>query len=255
MDGLCAILYQHQDGVPRVIAYASRRVSDTEKKYPAHKLEFLALKWAITEKFHDYLYGQKFSVLTDNNPLTYVLTTAKLDATGYRWLAQISAYDFSIRYRTGKTNVDADALSRLPIDNETVKAICHQDDREDVVLSLPVQVSAVESISKDSLSTVIPLDIKNLQKEDNNLHQIMRGIETGLKPKKSEIDLRDKDMSKYLTQWDRLEMQNGLLVRRVQGHDREYYQTVIPRNCRQQILTFLHDDMGHPGREGTSLLV
>ena len=70
-----------QNGVKRVIAYASRRDSKTEMNYAVHKLEFLALKWAITDKFHDYLYGSNtFDVYTDNNPLTYVLTTAKLDA-------------------------------------------------------------------------------------------------------------------------------------------------------------------------------
>ncbi len=60
----------------------------------AYKLEFLALKWAITEKFHDYLYGNYFRVVTDNNPLRYILTTAKLDATSYRWLASLSTFFF-----------------------------------------------------------------------------------------------------------------------------------------------------------------
>ena len=61
--------------------------------YTAHKLEFLALKWAVCDKLSDYLYGSKFTVRTDNNPLTYVLTTAKLDATGHRWLAALSSYN------------------------------------------------------------------------------------------------------------------------------------------------------------------
>ena len=63
-----------------------------------HKLEFLALKWAVTDKFHEYLYGSEFQVYIDNNPLTYVLTTAKLDATGHRWVAALSDYTFSIIY-------------------------------------------------------------------------------------------------------------------------------------------------------------
>jgi hypothetical protein len=82
--GLGAVLYQEQQGEKRVICYASRGLTKAEKNYPSHKLEFLALKWAVTDKFKDYLYGQQFTVLTDNNPLTYVLTTAKLDATGHR---------------------------------------------------------------------------------------------------------------------------------------------------------------------------
>lgn len=113
-SGLGAALYQEQDGQVRVIAYASRGLSSSESKYPAHKLEFLALKWAVVEKFHDYLYGGTFKVVTDSNPLTYVLSTAKLDATGYRWLAALSTYNFTLQYRSGKQNNDADGLSRRP---------------------------------------------------------------------------------------------------------------------------------------------
>ena len=88
-DGLGAVLYQKQDGKLRVIAYASRSVSKAGSNNAAHKLEFLALKWAVCEKFHEYLYGSKsFEVFTDNNPLTYVLTSAKLDASGQRWVAK-----------------------------------------------------------------------------------------------------------------------------------------------------------------------
>ena len=58
-------------------------------------------------------------VRTDNNPLTYVLTTAKLDSTGHRWLAALSSYNFQLQYRSGRKNQDADALSRLPaVDKE-----------------------------------------------------------------------------------------------------------------------------------------
>ena len=95
-EGFGAILYQEQDGVERVIAYASRGLRSGERNYPAHKLEFLCLKWAVTDKFHDYLYDNTFNVVTDNNPLTYILTSAKLDATGHRWLAALGSYDFTL---------------------------------------------------------------------------------------------------------------------------------------------------------------
>ena len=71
----------------RVIAYASRTLTPAERNYHLHagKFEFLALKWSITEQFRDYLYySPRFIVYTDNNPLTYVLSTAKLNATGLR---------------------------------------------------------------------------------------------------------------------------------------------------------------------------
>lgn len=89
-EGLGAVLYQQQDGKLRVIDYASRSLSPAEKKYHLHsgKLEFLALKWAMTEHFRDYLlHAKSFTVFTDNNPLTYILRTAKLNATGCRWVA------------------------------------------------------------------------------------------------------------------------------------------------------------------------
>ena len=106
-------MYQRQDDKPRVIAYASRSISKTESNYPAHKLDFLALKWAVCEKFHEYLYGSKpFEIYTDNNPTTYVLTSTKLDACGQRWVAKLANYNFTIRYRCGQSNVEADALSR-----------------------------------------------------------------------------------------------------------------------------------------------
>ena len=101
-EGLGAVLYQVQEGKQRVIAYASRSLSKSERNYPVHKLEFLALKWAITDKFHEYLYSSQFQVYTDNNPLTYVLTTAKLDATGHRWVAALSNHTFSVIYKLAR---------------------------------------------------------------------------------------------------------------------------------------------------------
>ena len=125
-QGLGAILYQKQDGKLRVIAYGSRGMKPSEENYPAHKLEFLALKWAVTQKFRDYLYGHKFVVMTDNNPLSYVLSSAKLDATGQRWLTELGCFDFSVVYRSGLLNGDADALSRKPqnIEDSTIKEVC-----------------------------------------------------------------------------------------------------------------------------------
>ena len=94
-----------------MIAFTSHSLSNIERNYPAHKLEFLALKWAITDRFHKYLYGGQFDVYTDNNPLTYILTSAKLDGTGQRWVASLANYGFQIFYKSGKSNVEVDALS------------------------------------------------------------------------------------------------------------------------------------------------
>lgn len=88
----------------------------TGKQLEQTKLEFLALKWAITEQFRDYLYyAPKCVVYTDNNPLTYVLTTAKLNTTGLRWVGELTGFNFEMRYKLGKPNTEADSLSRLGV--------------------------------------------------------------------------------------------------------------------------------------------
>lgn len=112
ITGLGAALYQEQEGQLRVIAYASRSLSRSESHYPAYKLEFLALKWAVTEKFSDYLYASQFTIITDSNPLMYILSMAKMDVMSYRWLAALSTFNFKLQYQAGKLNSDADSLSR-----------------------------------------------------------------------------------------------------------------------------------------------
>ncbi|KAI4882775.1 hypothetical protein NFI96_009166 [Prochilodus magdalenae] len=134
LHGLGAVLNQEYPERLRPVAFASHKLSSSEKNYPVHQLEFLALKWAVVDKFHDYLYGASFTVRTDNNPLTYVLTTAKLNATGHRWLAALSAYNFTIQYRPGCYNINADALSRnvfakevrewQDMSSDSIKALC-----------------------------------------------------------------------------------------------------------------------------------
>ena len=131
-DGLGALLYQVQDGQKGVIAYASRSLLKSERNYPVHKLEFLALKWAITDKFHEYLYGAEFQVFTENNTITYVLITAKLDVTVHKWVAALSNYTFSIIYKPGKDHHDTDVLSHIKwpeameISSQSVDAVCEE---------------------------------------------------------------------------------------------------------------------------------
>ena len=116
--GLGTVLYQEQNGQMNVISYAPRTLTPTEKKYHLHsgKLEFLALKWAITEKFRDHLYyAKEFTVFSDNNPLSYVMDSAKLNATGMKCVAELADHNFKVKYRPGKISQDCDYLSRHPI--------------------------------------------------------------------------------------------------------------------------------------------
>ena len=124
--GLGAVLYQEQDdGTTRVIAFASRSLSNSEQRYHSSK-EFLALKWAIHEQFHEYLYGSNFEVYTDNNLLTYIMSSAKLDATAQWWVASLATYNFKIFYQSGKQNIEANALSWIEWSNNDVAATLEQ---------------------------------------------------------------------------------------------------------------------------------
>ena len=117
--GLGAVLSQKQaDGRYHPITYAGRVMNETEQMYHSNKQEFLALKWAITEQFHEYLspYGRnwnEFVVCTDSNPLTYIFSSANLDAAGQWWVARLTSYNFSLEYQKGKDNMVADFLSQM----------------------------------------------------------------------------------------------------------------------------------------------
>lgn len=115
-EGLGAVLSQEQDGKVRPIAYASRSLRGAERNmenYSSRKLELLALKWAVTEKFREYLTSSTFTVLTDNNPLTYLQSKCKLKAVEQSWVSELANFTYTIKYRAGKHNANADALSRI----------------------------------------------------------------------------------------------------------------------------------------------
>ena len=120
-SGLGAVLYQRQERKMCVISYASRTLTPSERNYNY-------LKWAVCDEFRDILYhAPEFTVYTDNNPLTYIMSTAKLNATGHRWVSELSEFNFHIKYRPGKVNVDADFLSRMPVNIEEYIPKCTKE--------------------------------------------------------------------------------------------------------------------------------
>lgn len=116
LDGLGAVLSQipAAETKARPIAFTSKTLSSSQKKYPAHRLEFLALKWSVCEKFSHWLRGHPFTVWTDNNALTYIMIKPKLDACEQRWVSKLAPYTFDLKHIPGTKNTVADALSRDP---------------------------------------------------------------------------------------------------------------------------------------------
>jgi hypothetical protein len=214
--GLGAVFYQNQDGAEKVIAYASRGLKPSEKRYPAHKLEFLALKWAVTEKFHDYLFGNEFVILTDNNPLTYVTTTAKLDATGHRWLAALAAYNFSIKYKPGKLNIDADSLSRIPeVSSDMVQAITQASEVQ-MPLAECIAIDICPLAAEEARSQLQPAqrtDWSTAQAQDQYLARVLDLLRSGSRPREEALRKEPHEVQLLLREWKRLTIEDKQLYR------------------------------------------
>ena len=113
-EGLGAVLSQKQvDGHYHPVAYGSWALTAHEKNYHSTKLEFLALKWAVMEHFKENLLYQPFLVGTDNNPLTYIMTTPNLDTTGHQWVGAVAKFNFQLEYQKGWSNTVVNVLSQI----------------------------------------------------------------------------------------------------------------------------------------------
>ena len=111
-EGLGVVLFQKQaDRHYHLVAYGSWALRAHEKNYHSTNLEFLVLKWAVMEHFKEYLLYQPFLVKTDNNPLMYIMTTPKLDATGHWRVGALAKFSFQVEYQIGQDNTVTDALS------------------------------------------------------------------------------------------------------------------------------------------------
>ena len=111
-DGLGAGLLKKQaDRWYHPITYGNRVLTPDERNYHSTKLEFLALKWVVTEHFKEYLPYQSFLVRMDNNPLTYIMLTPNLDAMGHQCICALVQFNFELEYQKGHDNTETDALS------------------------------------------------------------------------------------------------------------------------------------------------
>lgn len=117
-----AVLSQGVIGSDKPIAYASRTLNPSEINYSTIEKELLAIVWA-TKYFRPYLFGRKFKIVTDHRPLQWVMNIKEPNSRLTRWRLRLSEYDFTVIYKQGKINTNADALSRMEIHHEELSSI------------------------------------------------------------------------------------------------------------------------------------
>ena len=287
--GLGAVLSQKQaDGRYHPIAYASCVMNETEQRYHSNKQEFLTLKWAVTEQFHEYLspYGKnrnEFVVRTDNNPLTYIFSSANLDAAGQPWVARLASYNLSLEYQKGKDNTMADFLSqmneRLPeeevqeylnkIPYPGVKAVLNnaitpiKERAEQGVQPTPdcQDVCQKETVGARParLATTNVTDWKQEQKEDPVLYQVVKHLRAPRKTFKATLHkvLDKKATTAYVKVKEQLLIKNGLLYCKTrQGPAGEIvFQFIVPQRHRSATLDGCHREAAYQGQRCSTTLM
>ena len=288
LKGLGAVLSQKgKDGEVRVIAYASRSLRPSERfmrDYSYAKIELMALKWSVCEKFKDYLLGSKFTVFIDNNPLVYV-KTSKLGTAQIHWLSKLALYDFDIVYRTGCSNLIANALSCRPeAEGENHNQTCSDNDDEEwqaisystickelqgIIGGVKVEHSLRECIqvvqsAEDDIHGSCKIEVvasmvdvfhqvpsttmAEHQAKDNQLAPVLEWVHEGKQPTKAAIyQVRSKNTRQLMYQFHRLILKDGLLHRLYIHNDVEYHQLVLPQRYHKKILQSLHNDLSHQG--------
>ena len=253
-------------------------MNETEQRYHSNKQEFLSLKWAVTEQFHEYLspYGKnrnEFVVRTDNNPLTYIFSSANLDAAGQRWVACLASYNFSLEYQKGKDNTVANFLSqmneRLP--EEEVQEYLNQIPYPGVKAVLDNAITPIEERAEQGvrltpdyqgdsqeeaivarparLATTNVTDWKQEQKEDPVLYQVAKHLRVPRETFKAALHkvLDKKATAAYVKAKEQLLIKSSLLYQKTwQGQANEIvFQFVVPQRHRGATPDGCHQEVAH----------
>lgn len=221
--GIAGILVQVKEDGPRVISYASRSLSDVEQRYSQTEKEALAIVWAC-EKFHPYVYGLEFELLTDHKPLQTIYgPRSKPSARIERWVLRLQAYKFKVIYIPGKSNI-ADPLSRL----------LHPTKSSTTPSELAEEAEAhVHFVATNATPNAVTMrELEEASREDEELQEIRRSIDTG----------RWHNCDKlYVAVSSELCTMGELVLR---GN-----RIIVPEKLRPRTLTLAHE--GHLGIVGT----
>ena len=220
------------------MAYASRTLTKSERKYCVTRKEMLSVV-NFVKYFRHYLYNQKFTIRTDHSSLRWLRNFKKPEEQVARWLEILSTYVFSIEHRQGKLHANADGVSRIP---------CKQCDghHNNIVAQLNV-VSG--NILQDEEVGVIA--IREAQDLDLDIMMVKQWIEDGEQPQLQEISRESYFLRSLWNQWPLLEIKDGLVVRKweVLGTDMVKWLAIVSLKCRKAVLNYSHDirASGHLG--------
>ena len=223
--GLGAILTQTQLGVVRPVAYASRTLTAVERRYSQTEREALAVVWGC-EKFHLYLYGTTFDLLSDHKPLEVIYSpTSKPPARIERWGLRLQPYTFRLQYSPGATN-PADMLSRLPLPNTVHRG-------------RNIAEEYVHYIARNAVPKAMSLtQLQQATSQDPVLQQVHQSVVSGNWTK-------TKETHPYFCVKDELTATESLLLR---GS-----RIVIPASLQSTALQLAHE--GHQGIVRTKQLL
>ena len=280
--GLGAMLSQKQDdGKFHPVAYASQELKGGEGKYHSSKLEFLALKWAVTDQFKEYLWYKPFMVRTNDNPLTYMMTTPNLDAIGHWWVAALAGYNMTIEYLKGADNKVADILSRVPerLDPEAITVLLNHARTSDVPqaeaddprvmaehhkIEEEVILWAQQMVRQDKrFRNLMNWDWVDTQMQDPVISQVIGWIRR-LKTNKSTLDefMRAKgvpEVDRQLygqRQSDFILRDNLLFLNVTPANSTETMSVfVVPERKHQAAIDGCHQCAGHQGQDRTLSLM
>ena len=235
-----AVLLQNVNGAERVVAYASRTLSKSERKYCVTRKEMLALVY-FTKYFKHYLDGRKFTARTDHGSLKFKNPEGQVA----RWLEILSSFDMIIEHKRGRLHSNADGLSRIPCRQ------CGISDDEKIKMKTEEGYLSIRPIASLNIDDPVSENMEILQEEDRDLRTVIVWLSAKRKPPFNEIASENYRIKSLWNQFERLDILDGVLVRKWDNFETNQmtYQTLVPHSERKKVLAHAHDikPAGHLG--------
>ena len=245
-DGLGAVLSQIQEGQERVIAYASKTMSETQRRYCTTYRELLAVV-IFVKQYRNYLWGRSFTVRTDHASLRWLLNFRNPEGMVARWLATLNTYDFVVVHRKGSHHINADSLSRQ-IFRKCKRVACPHCDatgvpEEEGCLALVNAVNDTEDPFVGWLQLWTSSELSDMQGRDPSIQRFQELKENHPQRPEWKDVTGDSEELKVLWQiWDQLEQIDGVWFRRHQDRitKRSIRQLLATEEVKSDILQQVH---------------